>query len=329
MRHVHLVGSVPLRDAREVFTTVSSVLGPRLERIPDGETGARSDWITWLEPAFANNTSLEKSNELFRVHATGTARVRYKLRPGKDVRDVRFDNLFYADIAAVSYAEFAKLKREGIVPKECRFQIDLVPAHSVIWLFLQDDLHQPLDPVYNEALKREIDKIAAALPHDQMAIQFDVASAVFARLQRGEPNAYGNTRGEMLATFSRILTRRADHVPADIELMFHFCYGDSNHKHVIEPIDMGDMVDLANKLARGIDRSIELIHMPVPRDRSDDAYFGPLRRLELRPGTQLCLGLVHYTDGIAGTRRRLATAEKYVKNFSIATECGFGRRPRA
>jgi hypothetical protein len=36
---------------------------------------------------------------------------------------------------------------------------------------------------------------------------------------------------------------------------------------------------------------------------------------------------VHYTDGIAGTRRRLATAEKYVKNFSIATECGFGRRP--
>ena len=40
---------------------------------------------------------------------------------------------------------------------------------------------QPLDPVYNDALKREIDKIAAALPHDQIAIQFDVASAVFAQ----------------------------------------------------------------------------------------------------------------------------------------------------
>jgi hypothetical protein len=67
--------------------------------------------------------------------------------------------------------------------------------------------------------------------------------------------------------------------------------------------------------------------MPVPRDRADDAYFAPLTRLKLRPGTQLCLGLVHYTDGIAGTRRRLATAEKCVKNFSIATECGWGRRP--
>ncbi len=138
---------------------------------------------------------------------------------------------------------------------ECRFQIDLVPAHSVIWLFLQDDLHQPLDPIYNEALKREIDKIAAALPHDQIAIQFDVASAVFARLQRGDPNAYGRTRGEMLATFSRILTDLADHVPADIELMFHFCYGDSNHKHVIEPTDMGDMADVANRLSADVKRT--------------------------------------------------------------------------
>jgi len=329
MRHVHLVGSVPLRDAREVFATVSSVLGPRLKRIPDGETGARSDWITWLEPAFANNTSLEKSNELFRVHGTGTARVRYKLRPGKDVRDVRFDNLFYADIAAVSYAEFAKLKREGIVPKECRFQIDLVPAHSVIWLFLQDDLHQPLDQVYNEALKREIDKIAAALPHDQIAIQFDVASAVFARLQRGEPNAYGNTRGEMVASFAGILTGLANHVPAAIELLFHFCYGDSNHKHVVEPTDMGDMVDVANRLCADIGRTIQLIHMPVPRDRDDDAYFAPLARLRLKPETELSLGLVHYTDGVAGTRKRLATAERYANSFSVATECGFGRRDPA
>lgn len=329
MRHVHLVGSVPLRDAREVFTTVSGVLGPRLKRIPDGETGARSDWITWLEPAFANNTSLEKSNELFRVHATGTARVRYKLRPGKDVRDVRFCNLFYADIAAVSYAEFAKLKREGIVPKECRFQIDLVPAHSVIWLFLQDDLHQPLDPVYNEALKREIDKIAAVLPHDQIAIQFDVASAVFARLQRGEPNAYGNTRGEMVASFAGILTGLANHVPAAIELLFHFCYGDSNHKHVVEPTDMGDMIDVANRLCADIGRTIQLIHMPVPRDRDDDAYFAPLARLRLKPETELSLGLVHYTDGAAGARKRLATAERYANSFSVATECGFGRRDPA
>lgn len=329
MRHIHLVGSVPLRDAHAVFTTVSRALGPHVRRIPDGETGERSDWITWLEPAFADNPALEKSNELFRIHATGTARIRYRLRPNKSVRDVRFDNLFYADVAKASYADFAALKRQGVIPAGCKFQIDLVPAHSVIWLFLQDNLHQPLDPVYNEALKREIDKIAAALPHDQIAIQFDVASAVFARLQRGEPNAYGKTREEMLTTFSRILTDLAERVPAGIELMFHFCYGDSNHKHVVEPTDMNDMVDVANRLCADIKRTIELIHMPVPRDRSDDAYFAPLARLRLKPETELCLGLVHYTDGIAGTRKRLATAERHAKGFSIGTECGFGRRDPA
>lgn len=326
MRHVHLVGSVPLTDARAVFETVSAALGPKLKRIPDGETGERSDWITWLEPAFADNLALEKSDELFRIHSTGTARIRYRLRPGKSVSDVRFDNLFYADIAKTSYEEFAALKRQGVIPPKCRFQIDLVPAHSVIWLFLQDDLHQPLDPVFNEALKREIDKIAAALPHDQIAIQFDVASAVFARLQRGEPSAYGETRSEMLATFSRILTDLADHVPGDIELMFHFCYGDSNHKHVVEPTDMGDMVDVANRLSVDIKRTIQLIHMPVPRNRTDDVYFAPLTRLHMKPETELCLGLVHHTDGTPGTRKRLATAERYAKRFSVATECGFGRR---
>ncbi len=281
MRHVHLVGSVPLRNAREVFTTVSGVLGPRLKRIPDGETGERSDWITWLEPAFSENPALEKSDELFRVHATGTARIRYRLRSGKSVDDVRFDNLFYADVAKASYEEFAALKREGIVPKNCRFQIDLVPAHSVIWLFLQDDLHAPLDPVYNDALKREIDKIAEMLPQGEISIQFDVASAVFARMQRGEPNAYGTTRTEMLKSFSTILTDLADHVPPDIELLFHFCYGDSNHRHVVEPTDMSDMVDLANSLCGQIKRGVQLIHMPVPRNRADDGYFEPLARLRL------------------------------------------------
>ena len=326
MRHVHLVGSVPLRNAREVFATVSGVLGSRLKRIPDGETGERRDWITWLEPAFSGNPALEKSDELFRVHATGTARIRYRLRAGKSVDDVRFDNLFYADIAKTSYEEFSALKREGIVPKDSRFQIDLVPAHSVIWLFLQDDLHALLDPVYNDAVKREIDKIAAALPHTEIAIQFDVASAVFARLERGERNAYGKNRAEMLRSFSAILTDLADRVPPGIELLFHFCYGDSNHRHVVEPTDMGDMVDLANGLCADIKRGVQLIHMPVPRDRCDDGYFEPLARLGLKPETELSLGLVHFTDGAAGTRTRLAAAERHAKAFSIATECGFGRR---
>ena len=67
--------------------------------------------------------------------------------------------------------------------------------------------------------------------------------------------------------------------------------------------------------------------MSVPRDRHDDAYFEPLGLLKQRPKTRIALGLIHQTDGVTGTRRRIATAERYLGDFLIATECGFGRRP--
>ena len=47
---MHLVGSLPLWSAEETFRTVSEVAGMRLRRIPDGETGPRSDWIVWQYP---------------------------------------------------------------------------------------------------------------------------------------------------------------------------------------------------------------------------------------------------------------------------------------
>jgi hypothetical protein len=75
-RHVHLVGSVPMANAETVFEAVSAALGARVTRYPDGETGERRDWITWLEAVFANNPAFRKSGEFFRVHASGTGRER-------------------------------------------------------------------------------------------------------------------------------------------------------------------------------------------------------------------------------------------------------------
>lgn len=328
-RNVYLVGSVPMADAATVFETVSAILGPSLLTLPDGETGKRLDWITWLEPVFRDNPAFELSPEVFQLHSRAAQHRRYRLKPGMSIADVRFDNLFYADIAKESYETFAMFKRAGKIPAHVKLQIDLVPAHSVIWLFVQEDLQRAIDPIYNDAVLREIDKIAAALPHDDIAIQFDIASAVFARLERDQPSPYGNTKEEMQATFSAIVVRLAGHVPADIDLLFHFCYGDAGHRHVVEPTDMGDMVDYANRLAVQLKRPITQVHMPVPRDRSDAAYFAPLRRLKLDPKTRLCLGLVHYTDGLEGTNKRIETARQFVTDFVIATECGFGRRDPA
>jgi hypothetical protein len=322
----YLVGSVPMDNAEAVFSAIGGALGARIKQIPDGETGERLDWIAWLEVVFANSPALEQSDELFRVHATGLARKRYRLKPGKSIADIRFDNLFYADKAKESYATFKRLRDAGKIAPGTRFQVDLVPAHSVLWLFLAEELQAPVDPIYNDALMREIDKLAAAIPHQDLSIQFDVASAVFARLQRQETGVYGDDKTAMQEKFAAILAGLANRVPADIPVMFHFCYGDSNHRHVVEPTDMGDMVDMATRLNALVKLPINLIHMPVPRDRSDDAYFAPLKNLNLRPETTFALGLVHHTGGLEGTARRMATARKYATNFAIGTECGFGRR---
>ena len=323
---VYLVGSVPMADAREVFCAVCDAVGPRLRWLPDGETGERLDWVAGMEPLFAANPALQPSGREFRLHPAATPRTRYTLRPGKTVADLAFGDLGYLRHARESWAAFRALKAEGRIPAHVKLQVDLVPAHSVLWLFLEDDLHAAADPLYNAAVMAELDAIAALIPHDELAIQFDVASAVFARIQREDVSNYGSTKEEMQARFSRILIDFCDRVPADVDLLLHFCYGDSNHKHVVEPTDMGDMVEFANRVTAGCARDIQMIHLPVPRDRTDDAYFAPLKDLKLRPATQICLGLVHHTDGLIGTRARLATARRHVQSFMIATECGFGRR---
>ena len=75
-----------------------------------------------------------------------------------------------------------------------------------------------------------------------------------------------------------------------------------------------------------ITRPVDFVHMPVPRNRHDDGYFAPLAELAITD-TKLFLGLVHHTDGMRGTLKRLETARKHASGFGIATECGFGRRP--
>ena len=87
------------------------------------------------------------------------------------------------------------------------------------------------------------------------------------------------------------------------------------------------MVDFANQLTTQLKHPLKWVHMPVPRERDDDAYFAPLKGLKLDPATEFYLGLVHDTDGAAGTLRRIAAAKKFVTRFGIATECGMGRRP--
>jgi hypothetical protein len=122
------------------------------------------------------------------------------------------------------------------------------------------------------------------------------------------------------------ITELGNMVPATVELGFHLCYGDFGHQHFVQPKDMSVLATLAGQIVAGLRRPLDWVHMPVPRDRDDDAYFAPMRRLRLPADTELFLGLIHATDGMDGVRRRIAAAQQWVPAFGVATECGLGRR---
>ncbi|HKZ05011.1 MAG TPA: class I SAM-dependent methyltransferase [Methylomirabilota bacterium] len=317
----HLVGSVPLASPEAVFRAVAGAIGDRVRRIPDGETGPRSDWIVWQLPVFTTQRQLEvvpPGPDSWRPLP------RVRLAEGARAESVAFGALGYADAAASSYRVFARLKRDGVVPVACRFQVCLPTPLAPISAFVVPEHRALLEPVYEEQVLAELATILREVPHDQLAIQWDT-NFELGMLEGVYPVWFGDIKGGILERLLRI----SRHVPPDIPLGYHLCYGDVQHRHFKEPADAGRLVDLGNALTASLGRPLNWIHLPVPRERFDDAYYAPLRDLRLRAETELYLGLVHHTDGVEGTRRRMEVARRYVSGFGIATECGWGRRPAA
>ena len=341
-REVLLVGSVGLKDSEEVFRSVGPLLGERMKRIPDGETGPRTSWVARLRFVLEGNPAFEDDAEELAAggritHPTegtrtwkGSAIVprgappppRMRLKAGVDPDNIRIGRLGYPEAAIDSYGMLCALREQGAVPKHLRFQISLPTTAAFLNAHVVYEHHAIVEPIYRRQLFREADEICEAIPQRDLAIQWDVSTEM------------GQWEGVRHAWFSDVkagvIERLALHcarIPGDVELGVHLCYGSYGGRHWKEPESTANMVEVHNRLIEKLDRPIDYIHMPVPADRGDDAYFKPLSELEPHPRTKLFLGLVHDSDGVEGTRRRIAVASKYAKEFGIAAECGFGRRP--
>ncbi len=322
-RYVHLVGTVPLSSTTAVFETVNDVLGARLRRIPDGETGNRQWWVFGKIGLIADHPMFEADGHDWHP-ASGTVPTvppKYRVRAGVSPKDVVIAGLGYAAVACESYAVFRRLRDQGRLPRPARFQVGLPTPLAFAFAFFSLGSQAVAAQAFGRALDRELREILAAIPAEDLAIQWDVCPEIFA--WEGRPVYLDDPRP---ATLDR-LGALGDQVPAAVELGYHFCYGDFNHRHSIEPRDAAIMVEMANGIFERIDRPVEWLHMPVPRDRDDLAYFAPFNQLRLPSETMLYLGLIHATDGVDGARRRMAAANKVVTNYGVATECGFGRRP--
>ncbi|MGI8552048.1 MAG: hypothetical protein ACR2PL_14875, partial [Dehalococcoidia bacterium] len=171
-RGVHLVGSVPLRNADEVFETASSILQGRLRRVPDGETGVRAGWIGWQSQVFAAHPQLE---EVPRDPADYRRLTEFRIRNAAFPDSLSFSDLGYAKAAKDSYADFKRLKESGSIPEPYRFQVSLPTPLAPILGFVEPASQVAVEPAYESRLLAEVDEISATIPHDQLAIQWDTA----------------------------------------------------------------------------------------------------------------------------------------------------------
>lgn len=321
---VHFVGSIPLPDAETVFRTLTASTGPHLLRLPDGETGIRKTWIRFLQGVLAENPAIERADDVppFKFVQWDGKLIReiprLRVKPGV-VPDAGTIHTGYADMAIASWALFQRLQRESAIPAAVKFQVSLPTPIAPVYNNMVPSDRPALLPALTHHLLGEVAAIAAAIPHDRLAIQWDVCQEVLAWEGYYEPGP-NDFRDETLD----VLTRIGEGIPGDIELGYHLCYGSPADEHLVQPKDTSLMVEMTNGVSARVARPIQYFHLPVPKNRTDDDYFAPLAGLELHPETALYLGLIHYDDA-AGDRARLAAARRYKRIDGVATECGMAR----
>jgi hypothetical protein len=320
----HLVGSIPLPDNETVFRKLAAALGPHLRRMPDGETGIRQSWIRFLQAALAEHPAIEV--------ASGVAPFRFEQFDGKLVREIELKRVVdgadidpdefrsgYADMAIESWQVFESLQRDGVFAPDIKFQICMPTPVAPTYNNMVPEDRAPVLRALSQHFIGEIRTIAATLPNDRLALQWDVCQEVLA-WEGYYPPGPVDFRVETV----EVLTEMGQAVPAEMELGYHLCYGSPLDEHIVQPRDTRIMVAIANAVAAGVERPIQFVHMPVPKARTDDAYFAPLAELELANDTELYLGLIHFDDA-QGDMVRLDAARKVAEVAGIATECGMGR----
>ena len=318
-RGAHLVGGIAATSAAEAMTITANALGAHLHRLSDGETGARSQWIWW---------QIDKLTALEGI-AVGEPQVNpdtgnpdYSVFPGLAVEagiEIPVGSLGYRDAAIASYADFRRLRGEGVIPSGVRFQVSVPTPFAVVVAWSAGESQRRLWQPFRDALFGEVAAIQATNPAPDLAIQWDVAVEVGALEGIFTPV-------DELRSFERIVDELAaclEQVAPPVQRGLHFCYGDYKHRHFKAPTDLGLLVRLANAVAAVT--PFDFVHMPVDRDNGRDPdYFRALPDLTAG-GAELALGVVDYEGDPARIDELVLAASTAGIPFSVATECGLAR----
>ena len=102
-----------------------------------------------------------------------------------------------------------------------------------------------------------------------------------------------------------------------------YVFDRQRHAHIVGSVPLADNEAVCSRLK---DEGV-IGDASGSRSARQRRILRTLQDLRPQPETEFYLGLVHMTDGVAGTQSRIAAARSIVTDFGVATQCGFGRRP--
>ena len=328
-------------DVEAVFRRSAGTLGEYVSMLPDGELGDRSQWITYLaRHTYSRHPDLlTLSRHTFEDWKPSGYNDQWRLAVRDGVDTVSFDKLGYADEAKRSYEVFCRLRDEGVIGRHVRFLVAYPLTESATRAFVNSGRDfEILWHAYRDAAARDIEDLTAAIPHEDLAVQWDIARET-AAIEGVEFNFAESELTELptdpLERYCRALAELAPAIAPDVWLGLHVCYGSLEHKegqssdsaHHTPMRDMNVAVDMLTQGARACGRSVEFVHMPVQFSEGlRDDFYAPLERLDVG-SARVYLGLIDAIDGVQGALDRVAVARRHLPSFGLATACGWGRRP--
>ncbi len=204
----------------------------------------------------------------------------FKVKDG--VKQVRFGDpgwrLGFARDAINSYYVFSVMKEKGVLPPHLRFQVSIPQVNSVLppRIFPNPERSRThparLRGGNAGGDRQDRREDSAAGTGDSVGLRNRNAGCV------RELSRSCRSRERSSATSPRSAICRP-HIPADVALGYHFCFGTLGGWPRFQPDDLGQAVKLANAFVAASGRRVDWIHIPV-LDRSDDAFFAPLKDLD-------------------------------------------------
>jgi hypothetical protein len=299
------------------------ILGPYLRSLPDGETGARRNWIISIVEGLRDNAALKVKREGDWSDYDKTPQLR--IRGGRQLYGANLD-FGHVDAVADSHPEFQKLSTE----------------HGAAGLAFQQGVPGDFDLAmftlgiggalrhrrpFTEATLREIHGVRAISgPTTLFQIEVPVELVLLAK-------APSRVRPRLAKVMSRSITGLAAASPPGTRFAVHLCLGDMNNRAFGTMRDVSPLVLLANAITSSwpAERRLELIHAPFAAAdnpaTTTPSFYEPLTELHLPAEVRFAAGFVHESQELSQQRDiRDLIESRLAREVMVAAACGLGRR---